>query len=143
MEKLEKIKGRILAAIRKEEARTRSEIEELSRKQHASMGAYGVGGPYQRYERAIGRRQDHLSELEALRMAQCSVTVLEPLRLYGYHCPSCNERIYLQGRDPETLGCPICSRRIYRDGFYTEWSVQKDSRITYTSTIYERTRRII
>ena len=131
MEKLEKIKGRILAAIQKEEARTRDEIEELSRKQHASMGAYG-GGPYQRYERAIGRRQDHLSELEALRKAQCSAAVLEPLRLYGYYCPSCNERIYLQGRDPETLGCPICSRRIYRDGFYTEWSVQKDSRITCT-----------
>lgn len=69
MKKLEKIKNHILAAIRKEEARTQSEIEELSQKQHASMGTYGVGGPYQRYERAHSRRQNHLSELEALRKA--------------------------------------------------------------------------
>lgn len=130
MEKLEKIKGRILAAIQKEEARTRSEIKDLFQKQRSGMESYGVGGPYRRYERAISRRQDHLSQLEALRKAQCAVTVLETLRLYGYYCPSCNERIYLQGRDPEAVVCPICSRRIYRDGRYTEWSVQKDSRIT-------------
>ena len=132
MKDLEKIKEHITAIIRKEERKTQSEIEELSRKQHDSMGLYGVGGPYQRYERAISRRQDHLSRLEALRKAQCAATVLETLRLYGYYCPSCNGRIYLQGRDPEAVGCPICSRRIYRDGRYTEWSVQKDSRITYT-----------
>lgn len=132
MKSLEKIKERIIAAIQKEEIKTRSEMEELSRKQHDNMDFYGIGGPYQRYERAISRRQDHLSELEALRKAQCTMTVLETLRLYGYYCPSCNERIYLQGRDPEAVGCPICSRRIYRDGRYTEWSVQKDSRITCT-----------
>ena len=132
MKDLEKIKKHITAIIQKEERKTQSEMEELSRKQHDSMGLYGVGGPYQRYERAISHRQDHLSQLEALRKAQCAVTILETLRLYGYYCPSCGERIYLQGRDPETLGCPIYSRRIYRDGFYTEWSVQKDSRITCT-----------
>ncbi len=55
MKDLEKIKEHITAIIRKEERKTQSEMEELSRKQHDSMGLYGVGGPYQRYERATCR----------------------------------------------------------------------------------------
>lgn len=130
MKNLEKIKEHINAIIRKEEIKTRSEIEELSRKQHDNMEVYGIGGPYQRYEQAIGRRKEHLSELESLRKAQSSVAILETMRLYGYFCPSCQEKVYLQERNPETVDCPICSRRIYRDGAYTEWNVQKNSRFT-------------
>lgn len=94
------------------------------------MDFYGIGGPYQRYEKAIERRRNHLSELEALRKTQTSVVVLETLRLYGYFCPSCNEKVYLQGQNPDTVECPICNRRIYRDGVYTEWNIQKNSRFT-------------
>ena len=65
MKNLEKIKKKILTIIQKEEIKTQSEIEELSRKQQDNMDFYGIGGPYQRYEKAIGRRQNHLSELEA------------------------------------------------------------------------------
>lgn len=130
MKNLEKIKEHIIALIRKEEMKTQSEIEELSRKQHDNMDFYGIGGPYQRYEQAIGRRKEHLSELESLRKAQSSVAILETMRLYGYFCPSCQEKVYLQERNPETVDCPICSRRIYRDGVYTEWNVQKNSRFT-------------
>ena len=93
MKSLEKIKERIIAVIQKEEMKTRSEMEELSRKQHDNMGFYGIGGPYQRYEQAIGRRKDHLSELESLRKAQSSAAVLEPMRLYGYFCHSCREKV--------------------------------------------------
>ena len=92
MKKLEKIKEQILAIIQKEESKTRSELEVLSRKQQDNMDFYGIGGPYQRYEHAIERRRNHLSELEALRKTQASVVVLESLRLYGYFCPSCNEK---------------------------------------------------
>lgn len=67
MKKLEKIKEQILTIIQKEESKTRSELEELSRKQQDNMDFYGIGGPYQRYEHAIERRRNHLSELEALR----------------------------------------------------------------------------
>lgn len=138
MEKLEKIKGRILAAIQKEEARTRSEIEELSRKQHASMGAYGVGGPYQRYERAIGRRQDHLSELEALRKAQCAVTILETLRLYGYYCPSCRGGI-LKPWDVPSAAAGYTGTASIQNGAYRRTAGLP----VHASMIYERTRRII
>lgn len=130
MKKIEIIKEHIFTIIQKEEIKTQSEMEELSRKQHANMSFYGIGGFYQRYERAIDRRKKHLSELENLRKAQNSVVCLEPLRLYGYFCPSCQEKIYLQERSPETVDCPICSRRIYKDGIYTEWNVQKNSRFT-------------
>ena len=130
MKKLEKIKEKILTIIQKEEIKTQSEIEELPRKQQYNMDCYGIGGPYQRYEKAIERRRNHLSELEALRKTQTSVVVLETLRLYGYFCPSCNEKVYLQGQNPDTVECPICNRRIYRDGVYTEWNIQKNSRFT-------------
>ena len=130
MKKLEKIKEKILTIIQKEEIKTQSEIEELPRKQQDNMDFYGIGGPYQRYEHAIERRRNHLSELEALRKTQTSVVVLETLRLYGYFCPSCNEKVYLQGQNPDTVECPICNRRIYRDGVYTEWNIQKNSRFT-------------
>ena len=93
MKKLEKIKEKILTIIQKEEIKTQSEIEELPRKQQDNMDFYGIGGPYQRYEKAIERRRNHLSELEALRKTQTSVVVLETLRLYGYFCPSCNEKV--------------------------------------------------
>lgn len=73
MKKLEKIKEQILTIIQKEESKTRSELEELSRKQQDNMDFYGIGGPYQRYEHAIERRRNHLSELEALRKTQASV----------------------------------------------------------------------
>ena len=125
MKKLEKIKEHLLTIIQKEEIKTQSEIEELSQKQRDNMDFYGIGGPYQRYEQAIDRRKKHLSELEALRKAQNSAILLESLRLYGYFCPSCKEKIYLQERNPETVDCPICSRMIYKDGVYTEWNVQK------------------
>lgn len=130
MKKLEKIKEKILTIIQKEEIKTQSEIEELPRKQQDNMDFYGICGPYQRYEKAIERRRNHLSELEALRQTQTSVVVLETLRLYGYFCPSCNEKVYLQGQNPDTVECPICNRRIYRDGVYTEWNIQKNSRFT-------------
>ena len=130
MKELEKIKEKILTIIQKEEIKTQSEIEELPRKQQDNMDFYGIGGPYQRYEKAIERRRNHLSELEALRKTQTSVVVLETLRLYGYFCPSCNEKVYLQGQNPDTVECPICNRRIYRDGVYTEWNIQKNSRFT-------------
>ena len=130
MKKLEKIKEKILTIIQKEEIKTQSEIEELPRKQQDNMDFYGIGDPYQRYEKAIERRRNHLSELEALRKTQTSVVVLETLRLYGYFCPSCNEKVYLQGQNPDTVECPICNRRIYRDGVYTEWTIQKNSRFT-------------
>lgn len=103
MKNLEKIKEHIIAIIRKEERKTQSEIVELSRKQHDNMEVYGIGGPYQRYEQAIGRRKDHLSELESLRKAQSSAAVWEPMRLYGYFCPSCQEKVYLQERNPEMV----------------------------------------
>ena len=130
MKKLEKIKEKILTIIQKEEIKTQSEIEELPRKQQDNMDFYGIGDPYQRYEKVIERRRNHLSELEALRKTQTSVVVLETLRLYGYFCPSCNEKVYLQGQNPDTVECPICNRRIYRDGVYTEWNIQKNSRFT-------------
>lgn len=131
MKKLEIIKEHLLTIIQKEEIKTQSEIEELSQKQRDNMDFYGIGGPYQRYEQAIDRRKKHLSELEALRNAQNSAILLESLRLYGYFCPSCKEKIYLQERNPETVDCPICSRMIYKDGVYTEWNVQKNSRFTH------------
>ena len=93
MKKLEKIKEHLLTIIQKEEIKTQSEIEELSQKQRDNMDFYGIGGPYQRYEQAIDRRKKHLSELEALRKAQNSAILLESLRLYGYFCPSCKEKI--------------------------------------------------
>ena len=130
MKKLEKIKEKILTIIQKEEIKTQSEIEELPRKQQDNMDFYGIGDPYQRYEKAIERRRNHLSELEALRKTQTSVVVLETLRLYAYFCTSCNEKVYLQGENPDTVECPICNRRIYRDGVYTEWNIQKNSRFT-------------
>lgn len=138
MKKIGAIKEHILTIIQKEETKTRSEMEELSRKQHDNMGFYGIGGPYRRYEQAIGRRKEHLSELESLRKAQSSAVVLEPMRLYGYFCPSCREKVYLQERDPEAVDCPICSRRIYRDGACTEWIVQKNSRPAWTCSLKEK-----
>lgn len=130
MQKIEKIRERILTIIQREEIITQSEKEALFQKQQSNKCYYGIGGSYQRYEQAIERREKHLSELEALRKAQNSPVILEPLRLYGYFCPSCNEKIYLREKNPETMDCPLCSRRIYRDGVYTEWNVQKKSRFT-------------
>ena len=130
MKNINQIREKILSIIQKEELHTEKEIQELKHRQRSSMAYYGIGGPYKRYEKAIERRNNHLSELDSIRKAQSTSVVLETLRLYGYFCPSCSEKIYTTGRNPETVDCPICNRTIYKDGMYTEWKVQKDSRYT-------------
>lgn len=130
MKTITKIKKHILSFIIKEEAKVNTEIEELRNKQHSNMSDYGLGGPYQRYEKAIERRKNHLAELAAIRKSLHSAVVLVPMRFYGYYCPSCTEKIYIQSRNPETIECPLCTRRIYRDGAYTEWMIQNNSRFT-------------
>lgn len=130
MNSITKIKNRIAALLQKEIDRSNAEIHDLRLKQQDNMASYGIGGPYRRYERAIERRQNHLKELEAIRKAQGCAVILESLRMYGYFCPSCSEKVYLTGRCPDTVDCPICTRRIYRDGAYTEWNVQKNSQYT-------------
>ena len=52
MKKLEKIKEQILAIIQKEESKTRSELEVLSRKQQDNMDFYGIG---RSEERRVGK----------------------------------------------------------------------------------------
>lgn len=150
MKKLEKIKEQILAIIQKEESKTRSELEVLSRKQQDNMDFYGIGGPYQRYEHAIERRRNHLSELEALRKTQASVVVLESLRLYGYFCPSCNEKFTFRtkilklwtvqsaaagftkmaltrnGMCRKTADIPVCTGMIPEKGGITRWHYTKN-----------------
>lgn len=130
MNSISKIKNRIAALLKKEIERSNAEIEELQQKQHDNMASYGIGGPYNRYEKAIERRRTRIKELEALQKAQGCVIILEPLHMYGYFCPSCSEKVYLTGRNPDTVECPICTRRIYKDGDYTEWNVQKNSQYT-------------
>ena len=130
MNSIRKIKNRITALLQKEIDRSNAEIQELLQKQHDNMASYGIGGPYNRYERAIERRRTHIMELEALQKAQGCAVILEPLRMYGYFCPTCSEKIYLTGRNPDTVDCPVCMRRIYKDGVYTEWNVQKGSQYT-------------
>lgn len=130
MKKLNKVKERISNIISREKQKINEEIEELRLKQRLNMSAYGIGGPYRRYEKAIIKRQELLEELEALHKAQGKSIVLEPLHLYGYYCPTCSEKIYLSSRSPETVRCPLCDRRIYLDGMYTEWSVAKGSQYT-------------
>ena len=130
MYSMNKIKDQISKVIHREVQRTQKEIETLRETQRSNMSSYGIGGPYARYEKAIARRQERLDELEALNKAQSNSVVLETLRMYGYYCPACQEKFYLTSRNPETVECPICTRRIYRDGVYTEWMVQKDSRYT-------------
>lgn len=130
MNSIRKIKNRIAALLQKEIDRSNAEIQELRQKQHDNMASYGIGGPYNRYEKAIARRETHIKELEALQKVQGCAVILEPLRMYGYFCPSCSEKFYLTGRHPDTVDCPICMRRIYRDGIYTEWNVQKNSQYT-------------
>lgn len=130
MNRLIKIKERISIILYREEQKIQAEIENLRRTQSSNMSVYGIGGPYRRYEKAISKRQELLSELEALQKAQGKSVVLEPLHLYGYYCPTCSEKIYLSSRSPETVRCPLCDRRIYLDGIYTEWSVAKGSQYT-------------
>lgn len=130
MNSITKIKTRIAALIQKEIDRSNAEIQELRQKQHDNMASYGIGGPYRRYDQAIECRQNHLKELEAIRKAQGCAVILETLRMYGYFCPTCSEKIYLTSRNPDTVECPICMRRIYKDGAYTEWNVQKNSQYT-------------
>ena len=130
MKRIEKIKERISSIIHKEENQTLVEIEELRNKQAASMSYYGVGGPYQRYETAISKRKNHLKELDALMKAQGKSVIMEKLRLYGYYCPSCEEKIYLTYKQPEKVDCPICMRTIFRSGLHTEWNIEKESQYT-------------
>lgn len=130
MKELNKVKERISNIISREMQKINEEIEKLQRTQSSNMSVYGIGGPYRRYEKAISKRQELLSELESLQKAQGKSVVLEPLHLYGYYCPTCSEKIYLSSRSPETVHCPICDRRIYLDGMYTEWSVAKGSQYT-------------
>lgn len=130
MKTISKIKEHLLSYILKELERTREEITDLRSKQRDNMSFYGLGGPYQRYEKAIERRRNHLAELDALKKSLNSAVVLVPMRFYGYYCPSCEEKIFIQSRNPETVDCPLCTRRIYRDGAYTEWNIQKNSKFT-------------
>ncbi len=130
MKDLNKVKERISNIISREMQKINEEIEKLRHTQSSNMSVYGIGGPYHRYEKAISKRQELLSELEALQKAQGKSVVLEPLHLYGYYCPTCSEKIYLSSRSPETVRCPLCDRRIYLDGMYTEWSVAKGSQYT-------------
>lgn len=111
MNNISKIKNRIAALLQKEIERSNAEIQELLQKQHDNMASYGIGGPYNRYERAIERRHTHIMELEALQKAQGCAVILEPLRMYGYFCPTCSEKIYLTGRKPDTVDCPVYIRR--------------------------------
>lgn len=130
MKPLHKIKEKISDLIQKEMDLTNAEIADLQQKQQSNMSVYGIGGFYKRYENAIKRRYNHLEELEALQKVQGRAIILEPLRMYGYCCPGCNEKIYLTSQSPDTLDCPLCGRRIYKDGVYTEWNIQKGSRYT-------------
>ena len=130
MNSISKIKIRIASLLQKEIEKSNVEIEMLQQKQHENMASYGIGGPYNRYEKAIERRRVHIKELEAIQKAQGCAVILEPLRMYGYFCPTCSEKIYLTEKNPDTVDCPICSRRIYKDGAYTEWNVQKNSQYT-------------
>ena len=120
MNSISKIRYRITSLLQKEIEKSNVEIELLQRKQHENMASYGIGGPYNRYEKAIERRRTHIKELESIQKAQGCAVILEPLRMYGYFCPTCGEKIYLTGRYPDTVDCPICSRHIYKDGAYTE-----------------------
>lgn len=130
MQKITKIKSRLKNILIAEAQRTSNEMDELRQKQHDNMSYYGSGGPYYRYEKAIERRKEHLNELETTKRALDNVVVLENLRLFGYFCPSCGEKVYLQTRNPETVYCPLCERKIYQDGRYTEWKIQKGSQYT-------------
>lgn len=130
MKKVTTIKQRLLVLLQKEEAKTNEEIVDLRNKQQSNISYYGLSGPYQRYEKAIRHREELLSELKAMRENMNTASVLLPMRLYGYYCPSCEEKIFLQSRNPETVDCPLCTRRIYRDGIYTQWNVQKSSQYT-------------
>ena len=130
MKTITKIKEHIVSYIIKEQSKVNTEIEELRIKQRSNMSDYGLGGPFQRYEKAIERRKDQLAELDALKKSLHSAVILVPMRFYGYCCPSCAEKVYIQSRNPETVECPLCGRRIYRDGAYTEWMIQKNSRFT-------------
>lgn len=130
MKKVTTIKQRLLVILQKEEAKTNEEIVDLRNKQQSNISYYGLSGPYQRYEKAIRHREELLSELKAMRENMNTASVLLPMRLYGYYCPSCKEKIFLQSRSPETVDCPLCTRRIYRDGLYTQWNVQKNSQYT-------------
>ena len=130
MKAINKIKEHFLSYIIKEQDKVNTEITELRYKQRQNMSDYGLGGPYTRYEKAIERRKNHIMELDALKKSLNASVVLVPMRFYGYYCPSCSEKIFIQGRNPETIDCPLCTRRIYRDGAYTEWMIQKNSRFT-------------
>ena len=127
MNRIDKIKERISSIIHKEEQQTLAEIVKLKNKQASNMSYYGLGGPYQRYETAISRRKTHLIELDAIKKAQGKSVIMEKLRLYAYYCPTCQEKIYLTYKQPETVNCPICMRTIFRSGLHTEWNIEKDS----------------
>ena len=130
MKTIYKIKEHLLSYIMKEQDKVNIEIEKLRNKQHENMSLYGLGGPYTRYEKAIDRRKNQLTELDAIKKSLNSAVVLIPMRFYGYYCPSCEEKIYIKSRNPDTVDCPLCTRRIYRDGAYTEWNIQRNSQFT-------------
>ena len=70
MKDLNKVKERISNIISREMQKINEEIEKLRHTQSSNMSVYGIGGPYRRYEKAISKRQELLSELEALQKAQ-------------------------------------------------------------------------
>lgn len=135
MNKIEEIKRRINRVIDIEIGITTRERDEFEAKRSDNEYVYGLGGPYDRYTKCIEARENHLEELEALRnQAGAGLQITEPLKLWPWHCPSCQLMIYLDDRrcryggTSEIIDCPICQRTLYRAANYTTWDTIKGSR---------------
>lgn len=60
MNSIIKIKNRIASLLQNEIKISNAEIEELQQKQHDNMASYGIGGPYNRYEKPL-HADSHIS----------------------------------------------------------------------------------
>lgn len=130
MKNINKIKERIFHILSSEESKVNQEIEDLRQKQYDNSAYYGCGGFYNRYEKAIARRNSYLNELNSLKKANISTVVVDTLTLHAYYCPTCSQHVYTELSSPETMYCPLCERKILRDGRYTKWVIVKDSKFT-------------
>lgn len=136
MNAIDGVKERIITMLNREISKTRLERAAIVEKMEDVEVWSGQGKRYQAYRKKIDkklREEEDLMDLKTRFGGFVSTPETGFLTMYGFACPSCRLRVYLNqdklaDYQNGTVNCPVCGRRIYRDGRSTSWEVLVDSK---------------
>lgn len=108
------IKDRVAAIIRRQQQTLQDEIEMYRRKLRETESYWGCGGPYNRQEAAIEKREKQLEELNDFEMQLKYVEKHQDVHMYIFGCKHCGS-ITMVNQQPfdDWHECPVCRNMVY------------------------------